>query len=144
MNATGFPARRLAALTLALTASIAAPACATTYDATLATEPSTASTTTTTLPSGSADELLPILAAEALGLSGLMLAGGDDDDAAVQRIAAIWEAVKAEVNAERPDLLAGFSANVSLTARAVRFRRAADADKAAKNIDVLVDAYLSA
>jgi hypothetical protein len=115
--------------------------CATTYDDSLATAQASTSTSST-LPSGTAEELLPRLLDEATGLSGLMIAG-DDADSSAQRIAELWDAVKAEVDERRPDLLSDFSSNVALTGRAVQFSRAADADKAAKNLQRLVDAYLA-
>jgi hypothetical protein len=90
---------------------------------------------------GTAEELLPLLATAAGGLSTVMIEGGDDQRSA-DRIAALWAAVRLEVSDVRPDLLANFDANVGRCATAVRFNRAADADKAAANIRALVDAYL--
>jgi len=118
---------------------VALPACATTYDTTLATEQSSTSTSST-LPTGTAEELLPRLLAEVSGLSGLMIAGGDADGSG-QRIQELWDAARADVDAHRPDLTSDFSSMVALAEKAVRFKRAADADKAAKNLAVLVDAY---
>lgn len=115
-------------------------ACATTYDTTLASEQASTSTSST-LPSGSAAELLPRLQREAEGLSALMMAGQDAEGSA-QRIQELWDAAKTEVNAKRPELLSDFSLNVGRCAHAVQFSRAADADKAARNIGVLVAAYL--
>jgi hypothetical protein len=115
-------------------------ACATTYDASLATDPHVTSTTST-LPSGTAAELLPQLIAEASGLSTVMLAQGDVSTQA-ERVQQLWDASRAEVGAKRPDLLADFLANVARCNLAVQFKRAADADKAAKNLTVLMNAYL--
>ncbi len=115
-------------------------ACATTYDSTMATDPS-ATSTTSTLPSGTAAELLPQLAAEASALSAVMIAQGDAS-AQTDRIQQLWDAARVEVGAHRPDLLADFLANVARIHRAVQFKRSADADKAAKNLTVLVNAYL--
>ena len=118
---------------------LALSACATTYDTTLATEQASTSTSST-LPTGTAEELLPRLLTEVSGLSGLMIAGGDADGSG-QRIQELWDAVQADVDAHRPDLTSDFSSMVALAEKAVRFKRAADADKAAKNLAVLVDAY---
>jgi hypothetical protein len=112
---------------------------ATTYDQTLA--PDTAAVTTTTQPSGSAAELLPQLAAESASLSGVMIAG-DDADAVREQIDALWAAARDEVRGSRPDLLDGFDQAVALVDKAVRFKRAADADKAARNLAILVDTFL--
>ena len=124
--------------------------CATTYDdgrgaasdagSAPATAAETAAASAVTI-AGTAAELLPQLAAEAEGLSRVMIDGGDDQ-ASAERIDALWQAVRQEIAASRPELLADFDANVGRCATAVRFNRAADADKAARNLRALVDAYL--
>jgi hypothetical protein len=114
--------------------------CATTYDQTLVRD--TAPATTTTLPTGPAAVLLPRLGTEAAGLSAVMIAGGDDDSISDQ-ISSLWAAARHEVSTTRPDLVGGFDSSVALVARAVRFKRAADADKASKNLTFLIDSYLS-
>ena len=113
----------------------------TTYDETLATTV-TIETTTTTIPSGAAADLLPVLLDEARSLSGVMIDDGDTGPV-VERITALWDAARAEVLEQRPDLIDGFDASVALANKAVQFKRAADADKAARNFDVLVKAYLT-
>ena len=110
---------------------------ATTYDESLDTS-ETVAATTTTLPTGTAAELLPRLAIEAAGLSAVMIAEGDAS-AVVDRAAALWAAARPEVARDRPELLGDFDANVERLATAVRYKRAADADKAAANLQVLVD-----
>jgi hypothetical protein len=135
--------RRLTPSVLASAAlSLGLGACATTYDASVATV-ADATTTTSTLPTGTTPELLRQLVTEANGLSGLMATGGDAADQAA-RIAQLWAASRTEVGATRPDLLADFLANVAKCGTAVQFKRAADADKAAKNLTILVKAYLGA
>jgi hypothetical protein len=114
--------------------------CATTYDSTLVQDTSPA--TTTTLPSGRAADLLPRLEDEAIGLSAVMIDGGDDE-AVSEQIESLWTAARPEVTSSRPDLVDGFDQNVALVAKAVRFKRAADADKAANNLSMLIAAYLS-
>ena len=113
--------------------------CSTTYDESLVAD--TAAATTTTLPTGDAAELLPLLAEEATILANVMIEGGDDE-AVVEQIAALWSAARDEVVGARPDLADGFDQSVAMTAKAVKFKRAADADKAAKNIKILVDTFL--
>jgi hypothetical protein len=98
--------------------------------------------TAMTVVAAEPEDLLPQLADEAAGLSRVMIDGGDDD-AAVARIDALWQAARQPVAASRPELLADFDANVRRCRTAVQFRRAADADKAAANLRALVDAYLA-
>jgi len=140
---SGSAGRAALTVSLAVMLAIGASACAsTTYDETLATSATTAAATTTTVPTGTAAELLPRLVDEAAALAGVMIAEGDDR-AAADRIVALWEAAKPEVAASRVDLIASFDASVALVEKAVDFSRAADADKASKNLDALVDAFLS-
>lgn len=131
---------RRAVVAVCALAAVALPACATTYDQTLVKD--TAPATTTTLPSGPAAELLPMLRDEANRLSGVMIDAGDDD-AISEQIASLWAASRDEVQAARPDLVDGFDQNVAMVAKAVQFKRAADADKAAKNLTALVAAFLT-
>jgi hypothetical protein len=133
--------RPAAAVLLAVAVPLAAGCASTTYDETLATSATTAVATTTTLPTGTADELLERLRAEAASLSTVMIDEGDDD-AVVARISALWDAASREVGATRPDLSVSFENAVALSRKAVQFGRAADADKASLNFDALVDAYL--
>lgn len=117
-----------------------ASACSpTTYDATATTAP--AVTTATTLPTGPAAQLLPELVAKAATLSAAITNGTNDGQIADQ-IADLWDAAKQEVGRTRPELLGDFDANVGRCATAVRFNRAADADKAYRNLVALVDTYL--
>ena len=101
----------------------------------------TAPATTTTLPTGTTEQLLADLVAESGALSGVMIADGDEG-AAGERIAGVCAAVRADVQAARPDLVDEFDAAVAMCERAIEFSRAADADKAARNITALVDAVL--
>lgn len=128
-------------VTFMFTVAIASGCASTTYDETLATSASTAVATTTTVPVGAARDLLPRITDESAALAGVMIAGGDDG-AVADRIVALWGAVSQEVSEVRPDLFDSFVATVALTQKAVRFSRAADADKASKNFKVLVEAFL--
>ncbi len=129
---------------VAAAAAIAGPTagCATTYDETLSTTATTAAATTTTVPSGSAAELLPLLRDDAASLAGEMIDEFGEPRDVVARMRAVWDVVSAEVGRARPDLVPGFDQNVALAEKAVQFKRAADADKAAKNIDALVNAFV--
>lgn len=130
---------RRATVVVVTLASLQSFACApTTYDETRATTAEVAPSTT--MPTGSVDELLQRLRSEALALSGVMIDDGDDD-AVVERIEALWQAVRGDVAERRDDLVEEFDANVARCAAAVQSRRAADADKAAKNIQALVAAF---
>jgi hypothetical protein len=134
-------------LLLPLVAILPAACAATTYDDSSGGTTGTASVVTVdaTAPATiarSVAEVLPQLADEASGLSALMIGDGDDKGSA-ERIDALWQAARQEVAANRPELLADFDANVRRCADAVRFRRAADADKAAANLRALVTAYLA-
>lgn len=113
----------------------------TTYDTSLVTTTAPPATTTT-LPSGDAAELLPRLVAEARTVPQLMIDSGDARSA-VERIDALWDAVRDEVGDTRPDLVDAFEQQVERFDRAVQYKRVADADKSLKNLVVLVDTYLA-
>lgn len=128
--------------TLIGAAALVLTACGgTTFDNSLVATTVVAATTTSTVPEGTATELLPRLLTESEQVSPLMQADGDARSA-VERLTALWTAVRDEVAATRPDLVDGFDQQVDRFARAVEFDRAADADKSARNLAVLVDAYL--
>lgn len=135
--------RWLARTLLGAAAAVSLASCGgTTFDASLVSTSTVAATTTTTVPTGSAVDLLPRLVTEAQSVPQLMLAGGDARSA-VERLTALWQAVSDEVRATRPDLVAGFEQQVDRFDRAVTYKRVADADRSLKNIVVLVDAYLA-
>lgn len=114
--------------------------CKTTYDATADTGPKV-DATTTTLPDGTAAELLPVMLAEVKGLpQKVMDASGDG--AAATRIEQLWAAVKPEIEAAQPDLVPDFEFVVRRCRAAADRNRPADADRAFKNLDTLVQAYL--
>ncbi|MEO5900224.1 MAG: hypothetical protein ABIR68_08835 [Ilumatobacteraceae bacterium] len=116
--------------------------CASTiYDSSIPSEPPAA--TTTTLPAGDAATLLPRLVTTAGSLSA-RITGKGDKTAVADQIVSLWNASKQEVGKNRPELLGDFEANVTRCTDAARFNRAADADKAYKNLDALVTAYFAA
>ena len=134
------PAGRVGLIAALGVAVLGLGACAaTTYDSELVA--TTTIAVTTTVPTGPAVDLLPRMVVEGQSVGGLMVDGGDAR-AAVERLTALWNVVRDEVAASRPDLIDGFDQQVDRFQRAVQFKRAADADKSARNLVVLVDAYL--
>jgi hypothetical protein len=131
--------RRLPLVLLSAALGIASLAgCATTYDAALV--PDTAPATTTTLPAGTTTELLERLRSQSLALSSIVIDGGDSSEA-YDALSDLWAAARPDVVAERPDLIDGFDRALAMCQKAVQYKRGADADKAARNIDVLVSAW---
>ena len=119
-------------------AAVALSACApTTYDASLATTVTVSSTTT--LPVGTAAELLPVMVDEVKGLSALVESGDGDREAAV-RIAQLWAAIADEITVSHPELVEDFEFVVSRCQLASERHRPADADRAFKNLEVLAAA----
>jgi hypothetical protein len=116
-------------------------ACGTTIDTSLETT-TTAVATTTTLPVGAAAELLPRLVDEASDMS-RRVRENDDDRSALERIQALWDASRTEVARDFPELLGSFDGQIAMMERAVQFNRPADADKAYRNLDALVDTVLA-
>jgi hypothetical protein len=132
--------RGLLALTF-LGAPVVATACAsTTYDTSIPSDPTAAPSTT--LPVGSAAELLPELLTTSATLSRAITDKGPKT-AIAERVQDLWNASQQEVAASRPELLGDFQANVQRSLDAAKFNRAADADKAYKNFQALVDSYLA-
>jgi len=130
----------VAAIVASLVATPLLAGCAgTTYDP--ASAPATAvSTTTTAVPSGSIDELLPRLLDEAASLSTVLDKRGDAAEVG-QRIQALWNVIRPEMDATNPKMVGSFEAALALSMRAVNKGRRADADKAAKNLKLLIDHY---
>jgi cytidylate kinase len=131
------PARTLALLVLATsTASCAA----TTFDTSISTE--TLAPTTTVLPTGTAAELLPQLVTESSGLSALIVDQGDKI-AVVERMEALWAAVRAEVTNGDRDIANEIEAEIAKGRDAATFNRPGAADKVYRNLTALVQAYLT-
>jgi hypothetical protein len=127
--------------TVALAAALALGACSSTYDASLATTGTTAVATTSTLPSGTVAELLPRMLAEVKGLSE-QVAANEGDDATADRIEQYWEAMRAEVKAQHPELVEGFEFVGRRCRAAADRRRPADADRAYRNLSTIADTLL--
>ena len=124
----------------ALAVALLAACSPTTYDSTADTKPEHTATTTT-LPSGSAADLLAEMLAEVQRLPQRVM-NADGDGAAATRIEQLWAAVQPEVAAQRPDLVSDFEFVVRRCRAAADRNRPADADRAFKNLDTLVRAYL--
>ena len=130
--------RRLPSVALAAALSVVPLAgCSTTYDETLVKDTTLA--TTTTLPTGTTTELLERLREQSLELSALIVDRGGSREA-YDAMADLWDVARADVVAQRPDLVDGFDRALAMCQKAVQYKRGADADKAARNIGVLVDA----
>jgi hypothetical protein len=112
---------------------------ATTYDTSISTQ--TAAPTTTVVPVGTAADLLPQLVDEAAGLSKVITDGGDKL-AVVERMEALWSAVRTEVTAGDRDIAVEIEAEIGKGRAAATFNRPGSADKVYRNLNALVQAYL--
>jgi hypothetical protein len=124
---------------LALSSSITA--CASTYDPSLASTGDTVAATTTSLPTGTVEELLPLMLAEVKALSE-RVAASDDAREAADRIEQYWNAMRDEITAEHKDLVEDFEFVVRRTQAAADRKRPADADRAYRNLQTLADSIL--
>jgi hypothetical protein len=128
-------------LTIFVLAVSTASCAATTYDSSIST--ATLAPTTTVLPTGTAEELLPQLVTVAAGLSALILDSGDKL-AAVERMEALWAAVRTEVTGKDRDLATEIGAEIAKGRHAAVFDVPAGADKVYIALKNLVQAYLTA
>jgi hypothetical protein len=130
------PRRTLALVALATFAVSCSP---TTYDSSI--RAGTLAPTTTVLPTGTAAQLLPMLLTDAGGLSTLINDSGDKI-ATVERIEALWAAVKDEVTAKDRDLATEITAEIAKGRAAATLNRPGAADKVYNSLKALVQAYL--
>ena len=72
------------------------------------------------------------------------VAESDGDGAAATRIEEMWAAIEPTVTDERPELLSWFDFVVRRCRAAADRNRPADADRALKNLQSLVETYLAA
>ncbi|MEY4176283.1 MAG: hypothetical protein RI900_3448 [Actinomycetota bacterium] len=126
---------------LATSAALGTAACSSTYDASLATPASTVPATSSTLPSGTVAELLPRMLDEVKALSE-KVAANEGDNASAALIDQYWQAMRAEVEAQHPDLVDGFEFVVRRCQAAADRRRPADADRAYRNLQTIADTLL--
>jgi len=125
---------------LVITLSTASCA-ATTYDTAITTQ--TPAPTTTVLPKGTAAELLQLLVKQAAGLSTL-IANQGDKMASVERMEALWAAVRDEVGRTDREIAIEIEAEIAKGRAAATLNRPGSADKVYRNLTALVQAYLSA
>ena len=128
------------ARTLIVVGALGLSACAkTTIDASITEPPQIA--VTTTLPTGSAADLLPRLVTEAGKLSNLIGTSGNKK-AQMQLINNLWAASRGEVATNDPTVATTFDAAVDLCAKATQFNRPADADRCLRNLTTLTNSFL--
>lgn len=113
----------------------------TTYDESVVTNDDT-TPPTTVLVSTDPVEVLPQMLAEVADLARRVVEGDGDGDAA-DRIEQMWLGIEPTVRDERPELVSGFDFVVRRCRAAADRNRPADADRAFKNLDELVDEYLN-
>jgi hypothetical protein len=135
-------------MTVSLCALFISACGATTYDTTLGTTVPPINTNTTTLPSGTVEELLPRLVTAMTGLSSLIgpndsgrTMPGKADQLAL--INALWNAAETELITIDPVAAESLGRLVDLSNTAVTANRPADADKAARFAGQVVDNFLN-
>lgn len=134
---------KVVAVLLGTALVLSAAACDTTYDSSISTTSAApdVAAPASTLPSGTAAELLPLMLAEVQALPN-RVATNDGSRAAATRIEELWAAVKPEIEANQPALVPDFEFVVRRSRAAADRKRPADADRAFKNLEALVEAYL--
>jgi hypothetical protein len=122
--------------------------CSTTYDRTAGTTIAPINASTTTLPTGTIEELLPRLVEAMLGLSSLIgpnqsgqTKSGKADQLAL--INQLWNAAETELITVDPVAAESLGRLVDLSNTAVNANHPADADKAARFAGQVVDNYLN-
>jgi len=134
---------KVVAVLLGIALVLSATACDTTYDSSISTTSAApdVAAPASTLPSGTAAELLPLMLAEVQALPN-RVATNDGSRGAATRIEELWAAVKPEIEANQPALVPDFEFVVRRSRAAADRKRPADADRAFKNLEALVEAYL--
>lgn len=134
---------KVVAVLLGIALVLSATACDTTYDSSISTTSAApdVAAPASTLPSGTAAELLPLMLAEVQALPN-RVATNDGSRAAATRIEELWAAVRPEIEANQPALVPDFEFVVRRCRAAADRKRPADADRAFKNLEALVEAYL--
>lgn len=97
--------------------------------------------TTTTLPTGTLEELLPVMLAEVQDLP-RRVAEADAPGAAATRIEQLWAAARPAVETDWTDLVESFEFVVRRCRAAADRKRPADADRAFKNLTTIVNTIL--
>lgn len=144
MTLRGFPglaARCAAALGATLGLTVGLGACAkTTIDPSVTTAP--AVQTSTTLPSGTPAELLPRLLTEVGKLSDA-IGNADHKTEQMDLVSNLWDAVRPAIAADDGVLVLTFDATIQLCRTGTKLNHPADADKCFRNLQTLVDSYLT-
>ncbi len=118
-------------------AVLAVSGCSTSFDASIANTTTTVAVTTT-LPTGTVADLLPVMLAEVKALSERVAANAGDD-ASATLIEQLWTAMRPEITAEHEDLVPSFEFIVRRCRAAADRSRPADADRAYRNLQALAD-----
>lgn len=119
---------------------LGASGCSTTYDSTIANTTTTVAVTTT-LPTGTLQEILPRMLEEVAGLSA-KVASGQGDQPSADLIEQYWKAIEPEVQGMNQDLVEDFEFIVRRCHAAADRNRPADADRAYRNLRTIADSLL--
>ena len=134
------PVARATALAISIVSAGVLAGCGTTVVETSDTTLAAGETTTTApLPTSTTARIEQIVTL-ARGLGDLIVDGGDS--AVVARIDALWAASSAEVGVDDPDLGREIEHQLALLHAGVERNRPADADKASRNLAVVLGTYL--
>jgi len=122
--------------------------CSTTYDRTAGTTVAPLNASTTTLPSGTVEELLPRLVEAMTGLSSFIgpNQSGRTKSGKVEQLAlinALWNVAETELITVDPIAAESLGRLVDLSNTALTANRPADADKAARFAGQVVDNFLN-
>ena len=112
----------------------------TTYNESVTTAGDTVASTTSLVSTDPA-EVLPLMLNEVADLARRVVDRDGDGDAAT-RIEEMWAAIQPTVQIERPELVGDFDFVVRRCRAAADRNRPADADRAFKNLQSLVESYL--
>jgi hypothetical protein len=129
-------------LIASLAVSLAISSCGTTIVGSLDTTTTSSVVTTTTIPSGTVTSLLDEMLVNVTGL-GDIIAGGKNSEVArerLQNVESIWIALEPQLVALKNDTNVDVERIVNLVRSAVKKKRPADADKAARFIPLVIDA----
>jgi len=124
-----------------LAVCLALSSCGTTIVGSLNTTTTSSVVTTTTIPTGTVTSLLQEMLVNVTGL-GNIVAGKDSTPARerLQNVESIWVALEPQLTALNNDTNVDVERIVNLVRSAVKKKRPADADKAARFIPLVIDA----
>jgi hypothetical protein len=113
--------------------------CRTTISSTVSSTPASVTTTTVRLPADTPTQLREMVRLTT-GLGNLVANGGAGP--VVDHINALWTLAAASVGPKEPRLRQDIDVQIATIQVGVKYRRAADEDKAATNLGAIVDTYL--